>query len=196
MILKIFKDVVENSASLTEVDIQICSHLLHTTAKLTYHNRKNQDYMIKKKGYEYIKGVIATSQDLILLQGAICTFCNLGDTNDGKLVLWCSGHLPILTQRMKIAMSNIKKHLNPKTRKASSFKHALRDMELSLIAVWKFSAGADEVIEDCFKNKDLMRYLEEVLELLEHIRSDDANYLDYCRCVGVVVAILRRFTTS
>jgi hypothetical protein len=82
MILKIFKDVVESAASLTEIDIQICAHLLHTTAKLTYHNKKNQDYMIKKKGYEYIKGVIATSQDLNLLQGAICTFANLSETSN------------------------------------------------------------------------------------------------------------------
>jgi hypothetical protein len=81
MILKIFKDVIESAQSLTETDIQICSYLLHSTAKLTYHNRKNQEYLIKKKGYEYIKGVIATSQDLMLLQGAICTFSNLCETS-------------------------------------------------------------------------------------------------------------------
>jgi len=81
MILKIFKDIVEISPTLTETDIKICSYLLHSTAKLTYHNKKNQDYMIKKKGYEYIKGVIATSQDLSLLKGSISTFANLCETS-------------------------------------------------------------------------------------------------------------------
>lgn len=153
MILKIFKDVIESANSLTETDIQICSYLLHATAKLTYHNRKNQEYLIKKKGYEYIKGVIATSQDLMLLQGAICTFSNLCETSrtfwnllitldDGKLVLWVAGNLPIIAQRIKIAMSNIKKYLTVKTRKTSTFKHALKDLELSTIGIWKLSMGA------------------------------------------------------
>jgi len=82
MILKIFKDIVEISPTLTETDIKICSYLLHTTAKLSFHNKKNQDYLIKKKGYDYIKGVIATSQDLSLLKGAIATFANLCETSN------------------------------------------------------------------------------------------------------------------
>ncbi len=41
---------------------------------------------MKKKGYEYLKGVIITSTDMALLQGAVCTFANLCDT--GKLGLF------------------------------------------------------------------------------------------------------------
>jgi hypothetical protein len=57
-------------------------------------------------------------------------------------VLWVAGNLPILGQRIKVAMSNVKKYLTVKTRKTATFKHALRDLELSAIAIWKLSLGA------------------------------------------------------
>jgi hypothetical protein len=41
-----------------------------------------------------------------------------------------------------------------------------------------------------------MRLLEETLELMEVIRSDDPQYLEYVRCVGVCLAIIRRFAAS
>ncbi len=141
MLLKIFKDVVESVPNLTDTEVQICSYLLHTIAKLTFHNKKNQDYLIKKKGYEYVKGVIATSQDILLLQGAICSFANLAETNDGSLVLWCSGSLPFIIQRTKVSLANIRKYLDVTKRKAATFKHALRDLELCLVALWKLSSG-------------------------------------------------------
>jgi len=196
MILKIFKDVVESVQNLTEIDVQICSYLLHTIAKLTFHNKKNQDYLIKKKGHEYIKGVIATSQDLLLLQGAISSFSNLSETNDGSLVLWCSGCVPFLIQRTKVSLANIRKYLDVSKRKTATFKHALRDLELCLVAIWKLSAGTDEVIEECFGNKDFPKNLEEIFEMMEVITSNDPHYLNYVKCLGVSIAIIRRFCMS
>ena len=38
MLLKIFKDILQSSTALGEIDIQICCYLLHTIAKLTYQN--------------------------------------------------------------------------------------------------------------------------------------------------------------
>lgn len=196
MLLKIFKDVVESVSTLTDTEVQICSYLLHTIAKLTFHNKKNQDYLIKKKGYEYVKGVIATSQDLLLLQGAICSFANLAETNDGSLVLWCSGSLPFIIQRTKVSLANIRKYLDVTKRKAATFKHALRDLELCLVALWKLSSGTDEVIEECFGNKDFLKTMDEICEMMETITSSDPQYSNYVKCVGVTLAILRRFCSS
>jgi hypothetical protein len=196
MLLKIFKDVLQTSQALSDVDVQICCYILHTTAKLTYQNKKNQEYLIKKKGYEYIKGVIATSQDLLLLQGAICTFANLSENADARLMLWCGGNLPILVQRVKVAMINVRKNLDPSKRKSNSFKQALKDLELSLLGIWKLSIGTDEVIEDCFKNKDFPRELEEILEWMEQIKNNDSFFDEYMRCLSIDIAILRRFASS
>jgi hypothetical protein len=54
----------------------------------------------------------------------------------------------------------------------------------------------DEVIGDIIKNKDLMRLIEEVLELMEQIRSDDPHYQDFVKCAAVNLAIVRRFGSS
>jgi len=56
--------------------------------------------------------------------------------------MWCSGILPFLNQRIKVALHNIKKYLDINKRKTSTFKHALKDLELCFIALWKLSGGA------------------------------------------------------
>lgn len=41
-----------------------------------------------------------------------------------------------------------------------------------------------------------MRLIEEVLEMMENIKSDDPNYQEFIRCAGVSLALIRRFGSS
>ena len=40
VLLKIFKDILQSPGELSDLEIQICCHILHSLAKLTYENRK------------------------------------------------------------------------------------------------------------------------------------------------------------
>jgi hypothetical protein len=65
-----------------------------------------------------------------------------------------------------------------------------------LVSLGYVSNRTDEVIGDIIKNKDLMRLIEEVLEMMEVMKSDDPQYSDFVRCAGVNLAIIRRFGSS
>lgn len=41
-----------------------------------------------------------------------------------------------------------------------------------------------------------MRLIEEILELMENIKSDDPQYQEFVRCAGVSLALIRRFGSS
>jgi len=56
--------------------------------------------------------------------------------------MWCSGIIPFINQRIKVALHNIRKYLDVSKRKSSTFKHALQDLELCFIALWKLSGGS------------------------------------------------------
>jgi len=56
--------------------------------------------------------------------------------------------------------------------------------------------SVDEVIEECFGNKDFLKTMDEICEMMETITSSDPQYSNYVKCVGVTLAILRRFCSS
>ena len=56
-------------------------------------------------------------------------------------MLWCGGNLPILIQRVKMALINVKKNVDPSKRKVSTFKQGLKDLELTLLGICKLCVG-------------------------------------------------------
>ncbi len=91
LFIRIFNDITTKSEKIQEIDIDICSCVINFLAKATFKNKKNQDYFLKKKGHEIMKGMIATAQDIHLYNGACALLSNCCISTDSRLLLWCAG---------------------------------------------------------------------------------------------------------
>ena len=68
-------------------------------ARLCNKNRKNAEYLVKKKTYELVKGLIISSAGILFQQTVVLAshFCY---SQDSKLLLWCSGVVSFLRKKL------------------------------------------------------------------------------------------------
>jgi hypothetical protein len=83
--------------------------VIHFLAKITYKNKKNQDYILQKKGHELIKGVLISAQDMTLFCGSSAVLCNCCFSTDSRLLLWVGGVLAFMKKRIINCCNNLKK---------------------------------------------------------------------------------------
>ena len=126
--------------------MDISRSVTHLLAKLTFKNRKNADYMIQKKSYELIKGILLSAQDQSLFSACCFVLANICYNNDTRLLLWVAGVLNYVKKTFNQLIQNYKNGDN----------NAKKNIEIALILILRLGADTKEIIDELYQDSNFM----------------------------------------